>query len=131
MEVGGLGAAAFEECLGLGEEAFGFRAALAVALGFGFEFLEEFALALGEVLGGFDGDLDVHVAAGGAAEHGEALAAEAKLFAGLGAWRDLHAGLGAEEREVLAIVAVFAKLLRHFFGASAEEEMGAHRGADL
>ena len=103
----GLLAAAFEEVFYFGEEAGGFRGAFAVSLAFGFEFFEQFTLALGQALRGFDGDLDIHVAAGGAAQLGEAFAAQAELFAGLGARRDFDAGFAAVDGGDFDVAAEF------------------------
>src|SRR5690606_10051707 len=52
-------------------------------------------LLLGELNRGFDADLDIHVAAGGRAQHAHALALEAELLAGLGPGRDVHLGARA------------------------------------
>ena len=63
-----------------------------------FEFLEQFTLATGQVLRRLDGHLNIHVATRRAAQHGETLAAQAELVAGLGARGDLHLCLAAIDR---------------------------------
>src|SRR5215212_7035628 len=76
------------ELLHLGEEAFALGGGAAVLVGLRFELLQEFALAARQVLRRFHRHLHVHVAAGGAAQHGEALAAQTELVARLRAGRD-------------------------------------------
>jgi hypothetical protein len=62
-------AAAVEEFLYLGEEAFALRAALGVFLGFRLEFFQQFALAPRQMLRRFHQHLDVQIAAHRAAQH--------------------------------------------------------------
>ena len=62
------------------------------------ELLEQLALAPGQVPRRLDGDLDIHVAALGAAQHGEAFGAQAELVARLRAGGNLHLGPAAVDR---------------------------------
>ena len=86
-------------------------------LGLVLELLQQVPLALGEMPGRLDGDLDVHVAAGGAAQDREALAAQAELVAGLGACGNFHLRAAAVDGGHLHIAA--KRGLRHGQGDAA------------
>src|SRR5258708_1479327 len=62
------------------------------------EFLQQFLLALGELLRGLDQHLHIHVAALTRAQHRHALAGKAEAPARLRAVRHLHLGLAAVDR---------------------------------
>src|SRR4029077_15127769 len=87
---------ALEKILHLGKEAarFGLGRARALLV----EFHQQFAVAPGEILGRFHHRLNVQVAEIAAAQDRHALAPQAELFAGLGAFGDMQLGLPAIER---------------------------------
>src|SRR5215467_3409540 len=59
------------------------------------EFIEQFALALGQLLGCLYHHLHIHVAGLACAQHRHALAVQAESPPGLGSFRNLHAGLAS------------------------------------
>src|SRR5207249_1403913 len=69
------------------------------------EFVEQFALALGQLLGRLYHHLDIHVAGLAGAQHRHALAMQTEPPARLGPFRHLHAGLATIDRGHLEFAA--------------------------
>src|SRR5258708_15775840 len=81
---------ALEELPHLGEEPLMVRAMFGALLRLSLELLQQLPLLRAEVLRRLHRDLNEHVAALGAAQDREPLAAQPELIAGLGAPRDLY-----------------------------------------